>query len=150
MRPTCRPPDCTTMSRVRRSYGTRSKPKRARRLTAGTTWPREKTTPSTNGAAFGTRVTCSTISMCCTSALRSPYVVPATVNRMNVSWAEAVSDIRPSCADAAPAAGIVVDPHGALAREARERRRIENQHDAAVAEIGCPRNAVDLHQRIGD
>ena len=52
----------TTSSRVRRSRGTRSNPKRARRFTTGTTCPRENTTPSTNGGAFGTGVICSTIS----------------------------------------------------------------------------------------
>ena len=36
-RPTVRPPWCTTSSRVDRSYGARSNPKRARRLSAGTT-----------------------------------------------------------------------------------------------------------------
>ena len=41
--------------------------KRVRKFTAGTTWPREKTTPSTNGGALGMGVTCSTISNRCTS-----------------------------------------------------------------------------------
>jgi hypothetical protein len=40
-------------------------------LITGTTCPRENTTPSTNGGAFGTGVTCSTISMCSTWWLRA-------------------------------------------------------------------------------
>ena len=67
--PTVRPSACTTSRRVRSSYGARSRPNRARRLTTGTTSPRENTTPSTNGGAFGTPVTCSTISMWRTSGL---------------------------------------------------------------------------------
>ena len=70
-RPTDRPRLCTTSSRDATSSGARSKPNRARMLIAGTTWPRENTTPSTNGGAFGTRVICSTISTCATSWLGS-------------------------------------------------------------------------------
>ena len=55
---------CTTIKRVRRSAAARSKPNRARRLTTGTTCPRENTTPSTKAGALGTAVTCSIISMC--------------------------------------------------------------------------------------
>jgi hypothetical protein len=35
----------------------------------GTTCPRENTTPSTKGSAFGTGVTCSSISTCSTCRL---------------------------------------------------------------------------------
>src|SRR5262245_8929714 len=69
---------------------------------------------------------------------------------MNVSFVEAVSVMMPSCADASPASRALVHAHGALAGEARQRRRIENQHHAAVAQIGRTRYAFDLDQRIGN
>ena len=56
--PTLRPPELHDDQPRAHVVGARSNPNRARRFTAGTTCPRENTTPSTNGAAFGTRVTC--------------------------------------------------------------------------------------------
>jgi len=72
IRPTVRWPRAATIRRERKVYAILSNPKRVRRLTAGITWPREKTTPSTNAGALGTGVICSIISSCCTAWLGMP------------------------------------------------------------------------------
>ena len=72
IRPTLRPPACDDQQP--RATG-RTAPARTRTARAGSApappAPREKTTPSTKRAALGTAVTCSIISTCATSRLRS-------------------------------------------------------------------------------
>src|SRR5687768_17818722 len=84
----------------------------------------------------------STISMCCTSWLRSAYVVPATLRMMNVSMTLS------SGLKAAPLRGISDGPRAPHPDDPRQRRRVENEHDTAVAEIGRARDAFDPRKRI--
>ena len=119
------------MSRVRVSNAARSNPKRARRFTAGTTSPRENTTPSTKRGAFGTRVTCSTISMCATRRSAAHTTCPRP---------------RTGCISS-----IMRSPPRRARRLAPARRgacRHRESAPPAVAQIGRADDAVHLQQRI--
>src|SRR5215218_10289802 len=135
IRPTTRSAWATTIRRVFRSYAARGNPNRARRLIAGTTRPRENTTPSTNGGAFGTGVTCSIISMRWTAPLWTAYAVPASSNR---TYGSAVATAHSVGLQMAAGSGVPGQPG-----------RVQNQDRPAVPEFGRAGESGRLHERVG-
>src|SRR5262249_61278205 len=114
----------------------------------GITRPRENTTPSSAGGAFGTVVTSSTISICWIKWLRSAYVVPASSNTTKVSGRFSVSVISLASSSArARRAGLRL---AARSTETRNGRCVEDQNYSPVAELRRTGNPGDLKQRIAD